>query len=147
MYQRLKYAGSGVFSVERPALQRLLGIIAADRRNRQYKNQFARASSICRFRSRHRELNYGRSEYKDMAKLAAENYTRAQTFKEALEQIANAHPGISNDPMRLWNLDETVVNTDFCQCGTQVRTTRSGNSGGSVVNSPDREVCPLEWLL
>lgn len=62
--QRLIYAARRGFALDRPTLQRVLGRIEADGRNQQYKNQFPCASNIRRFRSRHRELTYRRSEYR-----------------------------------------------------------------------------------
>ena len=65
------------------------------------------------FRSRHRDITLRNAENKDVRKLQAESTEHVTTFKTALEKLQNDHPGIFDDPARIWNMDETEVSGAF----------------------------------
>lgn len=56
-------------------------------------------------------LLFAHHSRKDVAKLKAEDPAHLQTYVEVIKEIEHRNPGICEDPVRLWSLDETAVLT------------------------------------
>lgn len=80
-----------------------------------------------------RDLTYRRTENKEAAKQNAENFVHVQSFEQRLREVGKRHPGIFDDPNRLWNMDETQVDGEFGHRRKSFSSASSNHGGYSVV--------------
>ena len=106
--QLLIHAPKRFFAVEVAGIKQILEEVAADGR-KGWKNDVPSDDAVRAFRARHCEITFRNYERKDNAKLKGESYMRVQRYFEVLQNIESKHGGIIDDGDRIWNVDETAV--------------------------------------
>ena len=80
------------------------------------------------FRARNRDLAFRPIERVDATVFAARDQAHLLTYKDRLLEVAEDHPGILEDPTRIWNMDETEVSGEVCT-KRRAFARADGNSG------------------
>ena len=104
--QRLIYAAQRGFPVDVAGIKRIMAEVAADGRK-------GWANAVRSSRARHREITFRNYERKENAKLKGESFWHVQRYFDVLKQIESKYPGILEDGDRIWNVDETAVDSTF----------------------------------
>ena len=78
-----------------------------------YNNGLPSHEAVRAFRSKHRQISFRSHERKDLAKVKGENYEHVDTFFRILEGVEHDIQGILRNGDRLWNMDETAVDTEY----------------------------------
>ena len=63
-----------------------------------------------------------------------ENFGHCKTYEAALRMVEEKHPGIFNDPLRLWNMDEKTFSSEYGK-KTKVFSPADSNHGGFRVST------------
>ena len=112
--KRLIFAAKRGFAVDVSGIKRIMMEVANDGR-KGWKNAVPSDDAVRAFRARHREITFRNYERKENAKLKGESYEHVQRYFEVLKDIEAKHPGILQDGNRIWNMDETAVDSTFGQ--------------------------------
>lgn len=156
------FAARRGFALDDANLKTVMSRIAKDDRGTQWKSCIPSDDSVRSFRARHRELTYRSAENKELEKLKGEDFLHCKTYEAALRMVEEKIPGMFNDPLRLWNMEETNVTAengkkkkvfspaDPHHGGFQVATTGSG-SGKHITSviaaSPSGLVAPPFFIV
>lgn len=68
-----------------------------------------------KFRADNRDITMRKLPREDLAKLAVECYSHVKTYQTALRLVEEEYPGIYEFKFRLWNADETDINSGKCK--------------------------------
>lgn len=124
--ERMTYAANRGFAFAKSTLKSVMAQVSADGRTGfRTANGIPSEDTVRSWRARNRDVTYRVAENKRTASLVAERHDHVLTFKNALAQISEKHPGIFADPDRLWNLDETDVTAEF---GRKIKVFSSSRS-------------------
>ena len=110
--ERLLFAARRGFAGDVMDLKRLMAECAI-LNGTPYNNGLPSHEAVRAFRSKHRQLSFRSHERKDLAKVKGENYEHVDTFFRILEGVEHDIPGILQNGDRLWNMDETAVDTEY----------------------------------
>lgn len=108
--QHVKLAERRGFSFSAELMSEVMRAIASDGR-KGFKNGTPSRAAIDKFRANNRDITMRTKRPKDMSKLKAENVEHVLTFETALKEVEADYPGIFSDPRRVWNVDETDINS------------------------------------
>ena len=106
------FASRHGFAVDNNVMMTLQAQIASDGR-KTYTKKLPSPDAIRRFRARNRDLKFRVAENVSAARLDAENEAHVDCLRTTLIQVAKKHPGIFEDPRRIWNWDETAVSGEL----------------------------------
>lgn len=77
-----------------------------------FKNLVPSDACIRKFRAENRTLTVRTHRPKDIAKVKAESYHHVKSFQSALQHAEKDHPGLYARAEKVWNFDETHVNSE-----------------------------------
>ena len=110
--KKIKEAAENGFAVDASGMKFVLQQICNDGR-RSYQHGAQSSAAIRTYRAKNRDISYRHTENMDADKLRAENHDRIESLAHRLREIATNHAGIFDNPLQIWNLDETHVNGEF----------------------------------
>lgn len=121
------------YAITNSQMRSIQARVSADGR-KGFQNGIPSNDAVRSFRARTPGLTYRKAENKEAAKIKGENYEHVKTLARELQKVGQDHPGIFDDPDRVWNMDETKVDAQF---GIRERTFVGKNSrrGGFQVGS------------
>ena len=122
------------FAVDNACLKYMMSQIAADGRP-GWKGNAPIDDTVRSFRARNREICLRTTERKDEVKLKGESYSHVQTFFDELVKIKKRFPGVLEDGDRVWNMDESSVETEFGKKTKSYAEARSHHEGSCPVRS------------
>ena len=102
--------------------------ICADGRN-SYAGEIPSNAAIRTYRAFNRDITYRKAESKETAKFRGENFDHVNKFKQCLHEVEKRHPGIFDDPDRIWNMDEAHVDGEFGHRRKVFRSAQSHHGG------------------
>lgn len=82
--------------------------VAADGR-KGWKRGLLCADFVRTFRAQNRDTTYSLHRNKEAAKVAAEIKQQIQSFFDVMQNLEVSNAGLFNNPLRIWNMDETAV--------------------------------------
>ena len=109
---RVKYAAENGFAVDVGGMKRTLQQICADCREGNMHGVPSDAT-IRTYRAKNINLTYRKTKNKDAAKIKAENFDHVNSLAEHLKDVEKKDPGIFENPLHVWNIDETHVDGEF----------------------------------
>ena len=108
--EQIVWAASQGFAIDTAQLQSIFAKTASDGRDTfRTSNGLPSMDTIRSWRAKNRDITFRKLESKSRSKLLAERPEHVRTLQTALQTVAQLHPGIFENPNRLWNLDETEI--------------------------------------
>ena len=110
--ERLTSAENRRFAVTVDGFKTVMSSILAER-CKGWKNDVLSDDSIRSFCARNSDLTYRNCKNKDTAKVEVQNYYHFKRYFFILTELNRTHPGTMLNGDRIWNVDETSVDSNF----------------------------------